>query len=294
MSPVLQRLDRYIRRIYGENISQSVIEKAIRNKDILVNGVKVASNFMVSEQDSIFVHNAVQRLFSRYGTKDKRKTIENSARFVTMFEKSIIFEDDNFIIVNKPSGMAVQMGSKIHDSLDFIALAYNKDARLVHRIDKDTSGITIFAKNLQTSQYMLSLFQNKRIEKTYLAIVCGIPKIRNGQISAPLLKIPSKIVIDEKSGKESITNYVTISKLSENLCFLMITPETGRTHQIRVHMSSCLHSPILGDRKYGDKNQRFDKLCLHASEISFMDFNNRKIYVKAPLPDYMQDIIDKN
>ena len=282
------RLDRAIKKQYG-NIPQSIIEKAIRNKDILVNGKKVQASTPVNDNDNIFIHPNIIKVFQIINKNDSgnnKKSIKYS-KYLEQFKQMIIYEDDNLLIINKPSGLAVQLGSKTNIALDVIAKEYNPELRLVHRIDKETSGITIMVKNLKTARYMLSVFQNKLIKKKYIALLSKVLNKSSGIIDAPLLKCKDKVLIDENMGKEAITKYKVIQNI--NGCSLIeAIPMTGRTHQIRVHMA-YIGAPILGDTKYSGKKNKY--LCLHAYEVLFKDINNKLINIKAPLPEYYSNNI---
>ncbi len=282
------RLDRAIKKQYG-NIPQSIIEKAIRNKDILVNGKKVQASTPVNDNDNIFIHPNIIKVFQIINKNDRdnnKKSIKYS-KYLEQFTQMIIYEDDNLLIINKPSGLAVQLGSKTNIALDVIAKEYNPELRLVHRIDKETSGITIMVKNLKTARYMLSVFQNKLIKKKYIALLSKVLNKSSGIIDAPLLKCKDKVLIDENMGKEAITKYKVIQNI--NGCSLIeAIPMTGRTHQIRVHMA-YIGAPILGDTKYSGKKNKY--LCLHAYEVLFKDINNKLINIKAPLPEYYSNNI---
>jgi 23S rRNA pseudouridine955/2504/2580 synthase len=257
-----------------------MIEKAIRNKDILVNGLKTKSSDMVSESDEIFVHPAICRIFASVYCSEGKPIVDYS-KFIDQFKDMIIYEDGNYIIINKPAGLAVQLGSKTKLSVDVMAKAYNKEARLVHRIDKETSGITILAKNIETSRYMLHLFQTKEIHKKYIAIVSGRLPASEGRINKPLIKNKDTVVIDFENGKEAITEFRIIENLGD-ITKIEVRPLTGRSHQIRVHMAS-IGCPIVGDKKYG--GIEFNRLCLHSYEVSFIAMQGKKIQKTALLPE---------
>ena len=279
------RLDKYIKRIYGKQIPQSMIEKALRNKDILVNGVKAKSSDKVSEKDEIFVHPAVCRAFANVYCNERERPTTDYSRYVEQFKEMIIYEDNDLIIINKPSGLAVQLGSKTNLSVDVMAKAYNPEARLVHRIDKETSGITILAKNIETSRYMLHLFQTKQVQKKYYAIVSGKLEMLEGKIKKPLLKNKESVVVDFENGKDAITEFKVVKNLNKNRTLIEAKPLTGRTHQIRVHLAS-IGCPIIGDKKYG--GQKFEHLCLHSHEVSFKTRRGKTLVKKAPLPGYFK------
>jgi 23S rRNA pseudouridine955/2504/2580 synthase len=195
----------------------------------------------------------------------------------------ILYEDDDIIIVNKPAGLAVQLGSKTRLAVDVMAKAYNPNLRLAHRIDKETSGLTVLAKNIETSRHMLFLFQGRMVKKKYVTIACGeLPTIR-GVIDRPLLKIKGRVVIDAENGRKAVTEFALVRRLAKGRALIEAAPVTGRMHQIRVHMSS-IGCPILGDTKYGGRPNKH--LCQHSKEISFVSISGKKIHVTAPIPEY--------
>lgn len=279
------RLDKYIKRIYGKLIPQSMIEKALRNKDILVNGQKAKSSDKVSENDEVFVHPNVCRHFANIYCNEVKKPETDYSKYVDQFKSMIIYEDQDLIIINKPSGLAVQLGTKTNLSVDVMSKAYNPEARLVHRIDKETSGITILAKNVETSRYMLHQFQNKLVQKKYYAIVSGRLDMLEGKINKPLFRNKETVLVDFENGKKAITEFTVIKNLSKNRTLIKARPLTGRTHQIRVHLAS-IGCPIAGDKKYG--GIKSEHLALHAYEVSFKLRNGKSFTKKAPLPGYFK------
>lgn len=282
------RLDRYIKKIYGKHIPQSFIEKALRNKDIVLNGLKAKSSDKVQPEDNVVVKREVERIFANIfcSTREQPNQKIYCAEDIEKFRKMIIFENDDLLIINKPAGIAVQLGSKINFAIDVIAKQYYSEARLCHRLDKETSGIVILAKNIKTSRYMLHLFQKKQIQKKYLAIISGEVALNEREIitiSKPLLKNKNKVVIDFEQGKNAITEIRIIKKLSKNKFLISAIPQTGRTHQIRVHLAS-INLPIVGDDKYYGAKAKH--MYLHAAEISFVSIEGKKILIKAPPPEY--------
>lgn len=279
------RLDKYIKREYGKLIPQSMIEKALRNKDILVNGKRAAASDKVTSKDDVFVHPAVCRAFANVYCNEKEKTQTDYSKYISKFKSLIIYEDSDLVIINKPSGLAVQLGSKTNLAIDVMAKAYDPNLRLAHRIDKETSGITILTKNLETSRYMLYLFQTKQVKKKYYAVVSGKLENIQGRISKPLTKNKETVIVDFENGKEAITDFKVVKHLNKNRTLIEAMPQTGRTHQIRVHLASIGY-PIIGDRKYG--GLKSDYLHLHSAEISFVTRFGKLFSKKAPLPDYFK------
>lgn len=279
------RLDKYIKREYGKLIPQSMIEKALRNKDILVNGKRASASDKVTSKDEIFVHPAICRAFANIYCNEIEKVQIDYSKYVSNFKNMIIYEDSDLVIINKPAGLAVQLGTKTKLAIDVMAKAYNPDLRLAHRIDKDTSGITILTKNIETSRYMLHLFQTKQIKKKYYAIVSGKLENIQGKISKPLTRNKETVFVDFENGKEAITNFKVVKHLSRNRTLIEAIPQTGRTHQIRVHLSSIGY-PIIGDKKYGGLKD--NHLNLHSAEISFITRSGKMFSKKASLPDYFK------
>ena len=207
------------------------------------------------------------------------------------FSSWIIFEDENLIAINKPSGLATQGGSGIEISVDDFVLL--KKFQLVHRLDKDTSGILLIAKNSKSAEFLIDAFKNKTVEKTYLALVRGVPKKVSGVINIPLRKKllgkNEKVSPDFESGKEAITEFKILKNFSDR-ALLELKPLTGRTHQLRVHCKELGH-PILNDVKYGGKEVlRKDlckRMCLHAYKIELQDYFGKKLEIKTSLPEFV-------
>ena len=281
------RLDKHIKRMYGKTIPQAMIEKALRNKDILVNGMRAKSSDKVTPSDEIYVHPSVERSFAALFCEEPKIVKIDHSKYIDQFKDMIIYEDKDLIIVNKPSGLAVQLGSKTNVALDLMAKEYHPEARLVHRIDKETSGITILSKNIETSRYMLHMFKTKQIHKKYAALVTGDLDINDDiiTISKPLFRDKETVLVDFDNGKEAITEVQTIKSMGKNRILVTAIPLTGRTHQIRVHLAS-IDCPIVGDNKY--KGLRAKHLYLHASEVRFLSPKGKKIFVTAPLPEYFK------
>jgi 23S rRNA pseudouridine955/2504/2580 synthase len=204
-------------------------------------------------------------------------------KFLPQFRDMIIYEDDNLIIINKPAGLAVQLGTSTKISVDVMAKAYNLEARLAHRIDKETSGVVILTKNIATARWMLHLFRSGEISKKYVAIVSGKFQSPYGRISLPLSRVHGTSFVDIEHGKEAVTDYRVIKQLGDGKALLEVMPLTGRTHQIRLHLSS-INCPILGDIKFG--GLRAEHLFLHAHKISLSVRDRGQIHQTAPIPSY--------
>ncbi|MCX8093688.1 MAG: RluA family pseudouridine synthase [Candidatus Goldbacteria bacterium] len=206
-----------------------------------------------------------------------------------------IYEDDNIIALNKPSGMLVipDRFDKEKKNLYSILKEKFKKIYIVHRIDKDTSGVILFAKNPEIHRELSMMWEKGKIKKIYYALVHGALTTKQGVINKPIASLKKKkgvMVIDYKNGKKSITEYKVIKK-NTNYSLLEVTPKTGRTHQIRVHLASIGH-PIAGDSLYNRKEatgvekyeDNFPRLCLHAYKIRFFySVAGKEIEITAPV-----------
>ena len=252
-------------------LSFSLVQKLIREKQILVNNQKVKIGYKIDRGDEILIPNIefVQKI-----SKKPQISKQNIAKIA----QNIIFQDENIIAINKPSFIATQGGSNIKFSVDhalpYLKFGNEQTPKLVHRLDKDTSGILLIAKNRQIADILLDKFKNKKINKTYLALIFGTPSKKSGEINLPLLKKyqgkNEKIYVDE-NGKEAITKYKILSSKG-GISLVRLQPITGRTHQLRVHMKEIGH-PILGDYKYGKRGKNdFFRLALHSFKIVKLEY----------------------
>ena len=195
-----------------------------------------------------------------------------------------IYEDDNVIVLNKPAGLLSMAKGEFttEPTLEDYGL-------LVHRLDRDTSGVVILAKNEATQSYLRKQFQDRKTHKTYYAIVEGRPKLDEAKIDLPIersIKSPTTFIVSP-SGKPSVTFYKTL-KSNDKYSLLELKPITGRTHQLRVHLKYLGH-PILGDRVYGDEEA--SRLFLHAGSLEItIPGGERKIF-EAPLPEEFGDVL---
>ncbi len=276
------RLDNFLSKQFS--LPKNLIYKEIRKGNIKVNKKKEKYSYRLKNKDEIFIFGNYQFL------KVEQKTL--SSHYIEKFKKAIIFKNKNYIVLNKWAGISSQSGTNINVSIDDIASQItfdDKKLHLVHRLDKDTSGLLILALDIKTSRYFLDLFSNQKIRKTYFAIVQNKNEIKNsGTINSP--------IIDKDKKLEAQTNYKLEKRISNNLSFIKLNPKTGRKHQLRIH---CLEEnfPILGDRKYYSKNIqnkiREKKLFLHAGEIEFIDSEKNLVKFKADLPDHFQKYLKK-
>lgn len=211
-------------------------------------------------------------------------------------EIKILYEDNNVVAVDKPEGISsikenIKSIETVHSILQ---KKYEEKLFIVHRLDKDVSGVLIFAKNSSMHKFLNQQFENHLIEKNYVALVHGILKEDSGLINKKIRQFGSgRMGIDEVQGKESRTKFNVIERFN-SYTLLELTPETGRRHQLRVHLYSIGH-PIVGDLKYGEKNSQknFSRLMLHAEEINFFVEDKKKVKIKSPLPESFINILNE-
>ena len=272
------RIDRFLAKFLS--LPKSLIHKDLRKNRIKVNKKKTKFDYRLSIGDEII-------LFKDYVVNQSKEKKIIDKKYILKFKNSILIKNKDYLIINKWNGIASQGGSKINISIDDIIKEFStEDAslRLVHRLDKETSGIMLFALNIQSSRYFYNLFSNRKIKKTYYAIVENKPPNKRGFFKDP--------IIEKGENMNAETRYEVVRKI-DDLYFLKLFPKTGRKHQIRIHCSinGC---PILADSKYNDNSTYSDRgnnLFLHAGEIEFVDQLGKKINVKAQLPAHFRKYI---
>ena len=280
------RLDRWLRNKLGK-IPQGLIEKNLRLGKIKINKKKVKSSFKVRTNDKIDIFN----FNFKENIQHNKKVFRPSNEIIKSNEDLIIDNNEDFIVLNKSSGISVQGGTKSKKNLvDIFAKSeIFKDTKpySVHRLDKDTSGVFIMAKNRKTAQLLTSLFRLRKVHKTYLAICHGEIEKNSGEWNDELIRYDN--------GKKIIEKAKTIFKVidkNSNSSLVEMKPITGRKHQLRKQLFNIGHS-IYGDKKYKSsssiKGMNKD-LMLHSYQIKFM-INDKKHTYKALLPDYFQKLL---
>ena len=293
------RLDRWFKSHFPE-LSHIQLQKLLRSGQVRADGKRVKSDFRIASGAVI----RIPPLKSEHkAPKLKQVSSPDDAR---AFIKSItIFEDNDIMILNKPFGLAVQGGSGLTVHLDGMLRALtDRDGqmpRLVHRLDRDTSGAVLIAKNRRTAAALGEAFKKREPEKTYWALVYGVPRPATGKISTFLLKEKNEEGDDkmriarhgEEGAQHAVTEYKVVDKAAQTLSWVELHPVTGRTHQLRIHMAHIGH-PILGDPKYFDiENWELpggmqNKLHLHARRLTFRLPSGKRVSVEAALPPHMQ------
>ena len=275
------RIDRWIKNNIGQ-IPQALIEKDLRKGNIKINKKKSKSSTKLQLNDEIIFYKYNYEIFKK---NIKSKFIPNKET-LKINENSIIESNENFVVINKLSGVSVQGGTKSKKNLIDIfsksKIFTDNKPFTVHRLDKDTSGILIIAKNRSSAQLFTSLFRLRKVHKTYLALCNGELNKDSGTLIHNLIRYDNKKKITEKA----ITHYKLLDT-NLNCSLLELKPITGRKHQIRKQLLEIGH-PIVGDRKYylQEFNSSVNKnLMLHAYKIKFM-IENKKFNFKASLPSY--------
>ncbi len=286
-----KRLDAYIPSV-DKDITRTSAQRLIEDGNILVNGKNVKVSYKIQENDKISVE------------IPEPKQIELKAQNIPI---EIVYEDSDIIVVNKPKGMVVHPANGNPDgTLVNAIMAICKDSLsgiggeirpgIVHRIDKDTSGLLIVAKNDNAHVKMSEQIKNHEVKKTYIALVRGIFKENEATIDMPIGRSTSdrKKMAVNKNGKNAIT-HIKVLKRFDKYTLLQVNIETGRTHQIRVHLSHIGY-PIVGDYTYSNGKNEFDVVgqCLHAQKLEFKHpITQKDMCLEAELPQYFKDILDK-
>ena len=284
------RLDRWF-KLNVINLPHSLVEKIIRQNKVKVNKKKTKSSYRVQSGDLVEVYDILKLKPINKEKKLKYKPNKSETR---KYDDYVIEDNENFIVINKPSGIAVQAGTKsfknIIDVVKNTRYFENSKPYIVHRIDKETSGILIIAKNRKFAQLFTSLFRIRKIHKTYLAIVYG--KINNS-----IKTLRDELVYYENKKKivqKAISN-LRIIKSNEGYSFLELNPITGRKHQLRKQLLN-VGNPIIGDDKYilnDRKKIKMNNLMLHAYKIKFM-INNVQYNFKAKYNKSFEIFLNKN
>ena len=287
-----ERLDAFLARC-GENLTRSAAQKLIEEGQVTVNGKPGKKNNRLEPGDQVEYQVPVA------------KPVEIQP---TQMKLDIVYEDDDVIVINKPKGLVVHPAAGHQDDTLVNGLLFALGDRLsgingelrpgiVHRIDKDTSGLLAVAKNDYAHTMLASQLKDHTMARTYEAIVCGDLKEDSGTVNAPIGRHPSdrkKMCVTERNSKEAVTHWEVIARY-RGYTHIRCKLETGRTHQIRVHMAHIGH-PILGDTVYGRKKPELgqDSQCLHAGALCFQHpRDGRPVLVFADLPQYFQDVLTK-
>ena len=284
-------IDSYLSNKDNE-ISRVAVQRLIKNDKILVNGKSTKASYKVQENDNIKVE------------EEKPKEISLKPQDIPV---EIIYEDKDIIVVNKPKGMVVHPANGNPDgTLVNSLMSICKDSLsgiggeirpgIVHRLDKDTSGVIVVAKNDKAHINLSEQIKNHKVEKTYIALVKGVVKANEATIDMPIgrsTKDRKKMAVT-KTGKNAITHFKVIKRF-HNYTLLEVKIETGRTHQIRVHLSQIGY-PIVGDTTYSNgKNEWGIKgQCLHAKSLKFKHpITGKEMFLEDKMPEYFEEVINE-
>lgn len=311
-----QRLDRWFRRHFP-HVSQGRVEKMCRKGEIRVDGGRVKANSRVAPGQSIRIPPLPDEAAP---PAEPRRAILSEAD-TRMMQDAVLYRDDHIIAINKPPGLPSQGGSGQKRHVDGLAeaLTFEKPLkpRLVHRLDKDTSGVLLLARTGAAATDLTKAFRARNTRKIYWAAVAGVPHPTMGTVRYGLVKAPGhgpkgqgekmhcihpREVESTPDAKHATTDYAVLSALAKRTAWVALVPITGRTHQLRAHMAELGH-PIIGDGKYGGSGQEnlgdgwgaqlggeiSRKLHLHARSISFdHPVTGARVTITAPLPEHMQ------
>jgi len=288
------RLDRWLKRRYPA-LTQGALQKMLRTGQIRVDGKRADANTRLTAGQEL----RIPPMPTKQAPKAEPKPISDA--IVDELRARVLHRDDSVIVIDKPPGLAVQGGPGITKHLDGMldALAFDGERpRLVHRLDRDTSGVLVLARNVSAAAHLARAFRGRDMEKTYWAIVVGEPEHPMGRISMALTRqggprgertAPAEA---GETGLRSVTEYKTLDVAKRRAAFLELHPQTGRTHQLRVHCAEALRCPILGDGKYGGEAAHLEgisgSLHLHARSLRLPHPEGGWLDVTAPPPPHFE------
>ena len=284
-----QRLDRFLQK-HLKGVPFGLLQKLMRKGQIRVNSARVKAATRLIAGQSVRIPP-----MEDHAPQEQMKI---GSRDAQMMRDMVIYDDGDIIALNKPSGLATQGGTNVKKHIDgLLDVLKNKEGvcpRLIHRLDKDTSGILLLARSSKVARAMGKIFQGRDIRKIYWALCVPAPEMNEGEIRAPIMKAGGigneKMVVDEE-GQSATTLFDIVERAHKQIAFVAFWPRTGRTHQIRVH-AAHMGCPIVGDGKYGgqeaflDGMQHARRVHLHAYSIKFQHpTTNKLIELSAPLAD---------
>ena len=285
------RLDKVL-TIFNKKNSRVYYSNLIKNGEVLVNGNKVSPSYKVRENDEISIN---------YVEKEDEKDLKPLELAL-----DVVYEDNDVLVINKPKGLVVHPGGGHYDDTLVNALIYNEKelsninglnrVGIVHRIDKDTSGLLLICKNNFAHKEIASQLETHSMHREYIALVDGIITSDSGKIIGKIGRSKEnrlKMAIDNINGKEAITHFEVLKRYKK-YTLIKCRLETGRTHQIRVHMSSINH-PLVGDKIYGGSTSLYNEgQLLHAYNLTFSQPSTKKeVNVQIDLPQYFIDVLNK-
>lgn len=289
------RLDRWFKR-HLPDIPFALVSRWARTGQLRVDGARAQVGDRIAAGQTIRVPPAAPPRESR-GRKREPLTPEEAE----LAEAMVIHKDRAALVLNKPAGLATQGGTKTSAHVDRLLDAFAEEGdqrpKLVHRLDKDTSGVLLVGRTAGAAAHFSKQFSGRRTKKIYWALVMGVPDIKDGIVDLPLAKQPGtggeKMHVDEEGGQAAKSRYRVIERVGNRAAWVELQPFTGRTHQLRVHMAAIGH-PIVGDGKYGGRDAFLTgsisrKMHLHARRLRISHPDGGMIDIMADLPDHMAD-----
>ena len=291
-----QRLDRWLKKRAPE-IPYALIQKLIRVGAVKINGKKAKTDTRVYEGQTIRVPTVEDR-----GTDAPKKQKPLTQDDETLIKSMVIYDDGDIFALNKPGNIASQGGGGVEKHIDglleLMADKKGRRPRLIHRLDRDTSGVLLCARTSESVRQLGFAFRDRNAQKIYWAIVMPAPEDEEGTINAPLVKgtgaMKDRMIVDEhhEEAKVAVTDFIVLERAARKAAFVAFLPRTGRTHQIRVHAADVLGCPILNDGKYGKGQAVMEgevtstRLHLHARKLTLHHPHTKKILeLVAPVPD---------
>ncbi|GHU15266.1 ribosomal large subunit pseudouridine synthase C [Alphaproteobacteria bacterium] len=277
------RADRIVKNL-REGVSYVFLQKIFRTNKVKINGKKVSGSDRLHTGDIV-------KIFADLGSVVEEAVVldlesNHSKKLINQFESMIIFENKDIIALNKPPKLAVQSGTNVSICIDDFLKIYQAhrkcECRLVHRLDKDTSGVLLIAKNQIIARKLTELFRENRVKKTYIAVVdCSA-----GNFIKKEGTIDFAIRNDRDVELNAVTHY-RLMKSCGDYALLELKPATGRKHQLRIHCSEVLKAPILGDKKY-NQDIKHKEMFLHAHKVFLNELN---MEITAPIPPYFEEFL---
>lgn len=294
------RLDRWFKR-HLPALSFNVVSRWARTGQIRIDGKRAQPGDRIEAGQVIRVPPAEAAAPTAMSVKKERPRLSDDE--IAFAQSLVIYKDDDAIVINKPAGLATQGGTKTHAHVDGLldALMFERHDRpkLVHRLDKDTSGALLIARSARAAAHFSAAFKSRTARKLYWAIVMAVPDIKDGLIELPIAKQPGtggeKMYVDETGGQRAVTRYRLIERAGGRAAWLEMRPYTGRTHQLRVHAAAIGH-PIVGDAKYGGKDAFLTggisrKLHLHARRLLIELPDGKMLDITAaPAPHFAESL----
>ncbi|GAB7554433.1 hypothetical protein NRB_39450 [Novosphingobium sp. 11B] len=278
-----------------------MVSRWARTGQIRVDGKRADVDTRLEAGQTLRVPPGGEQKASANGERPRRELTEAE---IELADSMVLTQDRAAIVLNKPPGLATQGGSGMKEHVDGLLDAYVEKGprpRLVHRLDKDTSGVLLIARTPGSAAFFSKRFSGRTAKKIYWALVVGVPSINDGMIELPLAKQPGtggeKMHVDEKEGQTARTRYRVIDRAGNRAAWVELHPLTGRTHQLRVHMAAIGH-PIVGDGKYGGQEAFLTgsisrKMHLHARRLLIEHPDGAPLDVTAPLPEHFANSLEQ-